>query len=206
MPRPSRKGLNWVYAVAAIGLFFAQGCSEPTIPKPHGYPRVDLPEHEYRVHTDSCGFAMEIPSYGSIKHVTNPWQTNDSNSSCWLNLELGRFQATVHCTYFALDNTDQLNTFFEESHSAVFSHDIKATSIATKSFEFPDRRVSGLMYELGGPVASPVHFFATDSVQNFMRGSLYFDHLPNPDSLEPSLNHVTQDIIHLIESLNWTSS
>jgi hypothetical protein len=59
---------------------------------------------------------------------------------------------------------------------------------------------------LSGPVASPLQFFATDSTNHFLRGSLYFDHSPNPDSLKPSLAHVEQDIIHLIESLAWTNT
>ena len=62
------------------------------------------------------------------------------------------------------------------------------------------------MYNLQGPVASPIQFFATDSCEHFLRGSLYLYHSPNPDSLQPSLAHIEKDIVHLIETLAWNET
>ena len=47
---------------------------------------------------------------------------------------------------------------------------------------------------------------ATDSANHFLRGSLYFLHVPNPDSIAPALEHVTKDVVHLIETLKWEAS
>jgi gliding motility-associated lipoprotein GldD len=54
-----------------------------------------------------------------------------------------------------------------------------------------------------GNAASPAQFYVTDSVRNFLRGSLYFNHTPNADSIAPAANYVLQDMIHMIETLEW---
>ena len=83
---------------------------------------------------------------------------------------------------------------------------MKAAGIRTQQFDFTEQRVSGVMNNLQGPVASPYQFFASDSASHFLRGSLYFDHAPNPDSLQPSLAHIEKDIVHLIETLAWNET
>ena len=94
----------------------------------------------------------------------------------------------------------------EDGHKMVFAHEAKATGIAAQQFDFPENNVSGLLYELSGPVATPLQFVATDSTNHFLRGSLYFLHVPNPDSIAPALEHVTKDVVRLIETLKWKAS
>ena len=61
----------------------------------------------------------------------------------------------------------------------------------------------GVLYHIGGPVATPVQFFMTDSSQYFVRGSLYFNHTPNPDSTAPVVRHLLGDIEHIMRSIEW---
>ena len=61
-----------------------------------------------------------------------------------------------------------------------------------------------MIYVLEGPVAAPIQFFVTDSTSNFMRGSLYFNHAPNPDSTAPVLERMEADIRRIMESLEWS--
>ena len=61
------------------------------------------------------------------------------------------------------------------------------------------------MYNLQGPVAVPFSFLLP-TASHFLRGSLYFDHSPNSDSLQPSLAHIEKDIVHLIETLAWNET
>jgi gliding motility-associated lipoprotein GldD len=63
--------------------------------------------------------------------------------------------------------------------------------------------VYGLVYDLGGAVASPVQFYLTDSTNHFLRGSLYFEAKPNPDSIAPVLAYVKKDIELFTRSLEW---
>jgi len=63
--------------------------------------------------------------------------------------------------------------------------------------------VYGILYDLKGNTASSVQFYVTDSVKHFLRGSLYFEAVPDADSLAPVINFFRGDIVHLIETLKW---
>jgi hypothetical protein len=60
-----------------------------------------------------------------------------------------------------------------------------------------------VLFVLEGPVATPLQFFVTDSV-TFTRGSLYFNHRPNPDSVAPVLARLESDLQLLMETIEWT--
>ena len=61
----------------------------------------------------------------------------------------------------------------------------------------------GVMYDISGDAASSVQFYLTDSVRHFIRGALYFTLQPNSDSLSPVIEFFREDILHLIETLEW---
>lgn len=61
----------------------------------------------------------------------------------------------------------------------------------------------GSIYEITGNAASNVQFHITDSTHNFIKGSLYFYVKPNYDSILPAVNYIKEDILHLIETLEW---
>ena len=56
---------------------------------------------------------------------------------------------------------------------------------------------------LDGESASPLQFMLTDSVSRFFRGALYYDCVPNADSLAPVTRYLKQDVVELIQSFNW---
>jgi gliding motility-associated lipoprotein GldD len=60
-----------------------------------------------------------------------------------------------------------------------------------------------MLYNIKGNTASSVQFYLTDSVNHFLRGSLYFDVKPNKDSLAPVINFIRGDIEHFMESFSW---
>ena len=59
------------------------------------------------------------------------------------------------------------------------------------------------MYEIEGNAASAYQFHLTDSTNHFVRGSLYFNNIPNQDSIQPVLEFVKEDITHLFETFVW---
>ena len=61
----------------------------------------------------------------------------------------------------------------------------------------------GMLYEVEGNAASQAQFYLTDSTDHFITGSVYFNSLPNYDSIVPAANYLKQDIKHLMESLQW---
>ena len=61
----------------------------------------------------------------------------------------------------------------------------------------------GSLFMLDGESASPLQFMLTDSVSRFFRGALYYDCIPNADSLAPVTRYLKQDIVELIQSFKW---
>ena len=187
--------------VLTIVIVALASCEDPPVPKPRGYHRIEFPAFEYAPYAHPCGVSFEVPVYSKIERIE---RGAPEAGICWFNCAVPRFSAKLHCTLMPIDNEAQFASLVEDAHQMVFSHEMKAAGIRTQQFDFPERHVSGVLYNLQGPVASPIQFFATDSTTHFLRGSLYFDHAPNPDSLQPSLAHIEQDIVHLIETLAWT--
>ncbi len=191
---------SWAMALAGL---LATGCQDPPMPRPRGYFRLDVPEATFAPKTTPCPVHFEAPTDCRVESVLDqaapPLQ--EKGLSCWFNLAYPQWKARLHCTYFPLQG--DLETRLKEAHDMTFSHDIKSSGIAKRRFTFPDHRVHGLLYELDGPVATPLQFFATDSVNHFLRAALYFEHVPNPDSIAPAYDRIALDVIHLIETLEW---
>ncbi len=57
--------------------------------------------------------------------------------------------------------------------------------------------------ELDGYVPSQFQFYTTDSVNHFFRGALYFNTKVQNDSLAPAIEFVKQDIMNLLNTLEW---
>jgi gliding motility-associated lipoprotein GldD len=178
--------------VAAVIAASLASCDYTPVPRPRGYFRIETTPPKYTAYEAPCGLSLELPHYAKVELMAE---------TCWFNLRLPSFHARLHCTYFEV--SDNIDVLIDDAFSLAFKHEIKATAIGQEAFHWPERRVHGVVYDLEGPVASPVQFFATDSTTHFLRGSLYFDHTPNPDSLEPALAHVRNDVRHLIESIQW---
>ena len=70
-------------------------------------------------------------------------------------------------------------------------------------FQNPQKKVYGILYDLTGNTASSVQFVLTDSVHHFFRGALYFDNVPNKDSIAPMSDYIREDIVHMMETFEW---
>jgi len=172
------------------------GCGQPSVPRPAGYFRIDLPEKSYVRYETPCAYSIEYPDYGKIN--LRPAVATDT---CWMDLEFPAFRAKVHLTYFNLDGN--LASLTEMSRELAYKHTIRADAIDERVWADDSARVYGILYDLKGNTASAVQFFVTDSTRHYLRGSLYFMAQPNEDSLMPVISFLREDIIHLIETLNW---
>lgn len=184
------------FLVFALAVVLAACGNDRPAPKPVGYYRIDLPRPSYVERTfGDCPFAFEISKYSRLEVFEK------DQHPCWFNISYPNLHARIHMTYKPVDGN--LREFLEEAHSLAFEHEVKANRITTKRIENDSARVYGLIYDLGGSVASPYQFYLTDSVANFVRGSLYFLAEPNPDSIQPSLAYVKRDMEHFIRSFRW---
>lgn len=183
------------FIVIFICVLLTSACDEPLIPKPKGYFRIDLPEHSYRpAEFDKCPFRFEIPVYSEILP-----DTNRLSEPCWWYVVFPKFNAALYLSYKPLKNN--LYQFIEDAHSLAYSHTVKANEINHRKILMGKN--GGLMYEIGGNAASPLQFYLTDSVNHFLRGSLYFNALPNADSVAPVTRFLKTDIEHMLQTLEW---
>jgi gliding motility-associated lipoprotein GldD len=179
-----------------ILVFCLAGCQENYTPKPKSYFRIDFPEKKYITYESDCPYSFEYPVYAVIA----PFKGSGSEP-CWINIEFPGYKGKIHLTYKSVNN--DLSRYVEDVRTLAYKHIIKADDIIEKPVSFPDRNVYGLIYDIRGNTASSLSFYLTDSSRNFLSGALYFSVIPNKDSLAPVVRFFSQDIQHLIETLNW---
>lgn len=175
------------------------GCGKKAQPKPYGYFRIDIPEHEYVEMTNLGPYSIEASIYCQPDKSDN---THATEADEWINLVYPTINAKIHLSYKRI-NASTFQQVTEESHSLAYKHTVRADAIQESYYGNDTTRVYGILYEMKGNAASPAQFYVTDSVSNFLRGSLYFNHTPNADSIAPAANYVLQDMIHMIETLKW---
>jgi gliding motility-associated lipoprotein GldD len=172
-------------------------CEQAYTPKPRGYFRIDLPEKDYISFDTTFPYSFEYPAYANI--TGDP---HSPNEKYWINLNFPDFKATVHVSYKVIDGN--LVTYLEDAHTLVTKHISKADAISDSLIIDSSRNLFGLAYSLyGSGAASPYQFFLTDSSTNFVRGALYFNTVPNNDSLEPVIDFIKEDILHLFDTFQW---
>ncbi|MBR6091228.1 MAG: gliding motility lipoprotein GldD [Bacteroidales bacterium] len=184
--------------IALILLVLASSCGDKNPqPKPRGYFRIDLPDKQYVTLDTMRYYSFEYPTYSTITPDYHSLQEKD-----WVNVEFPRFKGTIHISYKQVN--DNLGEYLEDAYFMITKHIGKATGIRDSVIINKEKDVYGLMYYLDGEgVASPLQFYLTDSTEHFMRGSLYFNVVPNNDSLQPVIDFITDDVRHLINTLEW---
>jgi gliding motility-associated lipoprotein GldD len=90
-------------------------------------------------------------------------------------------------------------------HNLVFRHTVKADGIEEKQFFNDETNTYGTLYKLHGDAATHTQFFITDSVNHFLRGVVYFDAVPNEDSLRPVNQYMYEQTVRLMETVKWIS-
>lgn len=176
--------------------FILISCNDVPIPKPKGYFRIAFPEKKYLLFDTTYPYIFEYPQYSTIepdKNAPEPY---------YLNINFPTFNGSLYVTYKKINKN--LDTLIEDSHIFVNKHIPKATSINKKVWNNSIDKVYGLTFDIEGiGAASPFQFYLTDSTSNFLRAALYFNNIPNNDSLAPVIQFLKTDLNHLIETFKW---
>ena len=178
-------------------LLFTSCGSESVVPKPKGYMKTNYPEKKYALAETNCMYTFEIPEYAFIQNKETP------GDSCFKDIAIPYFNATVHITYKTVTHDTVLAKYIDDSHGLAYDHAEKADDIQKKAIIDTTRNVYGIYYEIIGNAASQIQFFVTDSTHHFVRGALYFNHRPNYDSLLPAINYLKEDIDQMIKTFKW---
>lgn len=171
------------------------GCDADYSPKPSGYFRIATPDAEYQMFEEDCHYQFEFNEVAKLKE----------KGACWYDIRYPQLKATLQLTYREV-NENNLDTLLQEGHNLAYKHTVKADGIEEKLFLNEEQEVYGLLYKLKGEAASSLQFFMTDSTDHFLRGVLYYYASPNADSLRPVNEFMEQELVHLIESLQWVDS
>ena len=200
-------------------VFVLLSCNSPFLPKPRGYFVIPFPKHQYQSFTkDGFPYEFEYPVYANI---TRDGMLSDENpdNPYWFNVDFPQFNGRIYISYKTIGGystykiktasgyRDSLvkNTFEglrDEAFKMTFKHTLRASSIEDSLFQ-TSNGVSGVFFKVGGNAATANQFFVTDTLHHFLRGALYFDAVPNSDSIKPVVEFLQHDLHHIIESFKW---
>jgi len=182
--------------VFALLFFIFNSCNRVEIPRPYGYFRVELPKHQYRM-IDTLGLPYRFDLPTNAKLISR----DSKNDKFWIDIYYPKLNASIFCSYKPVKGN--LIDLLEDTRKIVYKHSIRADGIGERAFDHSENNVHGILYDLTGNTASSVQFVLTDSLHHFFRGALYFNNVPNKDSIAPMSNYIREDVIRIMESFEW---
>ncbi|MEY2964105.1 MAG: gliding motility lipoprotein GldD [Bacteroidota bacterium] len=180
-------------------MLLLSSCDTTPIARPMGHMRIGLPNAEAYVLTPSpmgCPISFERNEQSKIN-------LKDS-SNCWIDVYFPTLRSTVQLTYKPVG--EDFEAMVRDAQKLAYKHTIKASGMREQFFAYPEKKMYGMYYEMSGASAATTQFYATDSTHHFLRGVLYHYSVPNPDSLQPVTDFMRSEILHLIETLEWTNT
>ncbi len=180
----------------------APSCKKRYVPKPYGYYRIELPEHSYQAVTpNGAAVSFEMSEAAVLDYKVGDMAVSSEAGKGWFDVVYPSLNVAIHCSYKPVSGN--LRQLSDDAQEFVFKHAGKASAIPEQGYEDEDNRLYGVYYELRGNTASPCQFYLTDSVSHFFRGSVYFNCIPNQDSLAPVVTYLEEDIKHIMETTRW---
>lgn len=190
------------YSLVLLALLSLAACGSNTsdnyVPKPKGFPRLDLPAPNYGLLEPTHPYQFE---YNKIARILP--DTFARSEPDWIFINYPMFKASVQLTYKPVKHdVNRLRAMLEDAYKLAARHNIKAYAIEQRKI----RLKSGLeasIIDLTGEVPSQVQFVTTDSTTHFLRGALYFNTATENDSLQPVIQYIRKDIMHILNTLKW---
>ncbi len=184
-----------VYSCVLVSLNVA--CTREFLPKPLGYNRLILPEHEYLPLPDSFPYTFEYSRHARLLR-----DTSRISERYWIEIYYPMLKSNIHVTYKPVNGEKLLREFMDDSYTLTAKHQIKAYAINEAITKTPSGKTA-VIAELEGEVPSQFQFTVTDSSRNFLRGALYFDTKVANDSLAPAIEFMKRDMMQIINTLEW---
>ena len=186
------KGLYWCLF---LGLMACQ--TQSYAPKPKGYARLHLPPHTYQALPDSFPYFFEFSTQAQVLKDSS-WMAEPY----WIYVYYPDFQASIQITYKPIHGKRTLaEEYLSDAYKLIARHQVKAYAMQEHLLRVPIGQVS--YTRLVGEVPTPIQFHATDSVDHFFRGAVYFDTATKNDSLAPVIEYLHEEVLHLLRTLRW---
>lgn len=198
------KSINKIFLASLFAIILVLTSCEETVysPKPIAYPRIHFPDKgDFVQYTkDECPYTFEYPSYATIKLQRDNF--SKQIMPCWFNINFTDFNATIYMSYKEIGQEISLEKVLEDAHKLKNAHNKKADFIDEARIKNKNG-VEGELAEIGGNVATNVQFYLSDYEKHYIRGSLYFQASPNIDSVQPIVDFIKEDMMHIFESFEW---
>lgn len=176
-------------AILVLGMLFV-ACKEEVLPKPKAKLRLEYSKPELtELQTDHFRFDYNKSAKVKIKNSTS------------LTLKYPEMKGEIFINYRKVDNN--IGKLLSDAQRLSYEHSVKADGIVERPFVSEAHKVYGMFYEVTGNAASQAQFYATDSTEHFLTGSLYFLTRPNYDSIYPAAAYLQNDIRRIMETLRW---
>lgn len=209
-----------LFIIIASLAFLLMACNDTYTTKKRGYYRIDFPEKKYQPFNDAgFPYSFEYPVYGKILRDSTFFE-NNPDDKYWVNVDFPDFNARLFLSYkiiggnsvYKIKGSDgqyrdsigrnDFDKLVNDAYNLTSKNEIIASSIRDSLF-VTKNGVSGVLFKVGGNVATGRQFFLTDTTKNYLRGALYFNATPNADSTKPVQEFLQKDIEHLINSFKW---
>ncbi|MDR5589172.1 gliding motility lipoprotein GldD [Christiangramia sp. SM2212] len=182
-----------ILAITGV-LLLCVSCKDDPQPKPKGFLALEYPEANYKRIDIGCPYSFEVNTVAEIAPSRN-------RIPCWIDLNYKAMNGAIFLTYQPVRNN--LDSLLLDAQKLPLQHTIKADVIEGDVYTNELNNTYGIFYEVDGNAASQAQFYLTDSTDHFITGSVYFNILPNFDSIVPAAEYLKKDIKHLMESLRW---
>jgi|SRR5690606_8806309 len=166
-------------------------CKDDVLPKPSAMLRLEYPEPNFKNFSTACPYEFKINEMAKVV----------DKKGCSYNIDYPKMKASIFITYKKIDGN--LEDLLKDAQKLTYDHVVKAANIIEQPFVNEGDKVYGMFYQVSGNAASQSQFYATDSLNHFLAGSLYFYAKPNYDSILPAADYIENDIRKMIESLKW---
>ena len=189
--------MNKIISLLLIFFTIFFSCVESNLPKQSAFLRIEFPE----------------PNYIALKEIKIPIDFYYNLSAANINvinpekfsLNYPKMNLVVDISLNEITKAEDLENKFRDFSLTLETHSKKSNGMFIRDYEDLNNRVYAKIFELRGDVASPIQFYLTDSISNFISGSLNLKFKSKYDSIFPTIQYVKNDILFFVESLNWRS-
>ncbi|MEN9918728.1 MAG: hypothetical protein RL662_1164 [Bacteroidota bacterium] len=174
-------------------------CNKQAIQQAATIEKIEIPTSEAKRYTFRT-FAFDCADIAQLDTLKSA-----NKGHIWFNIIYPELNSIVHCSYLPITKST-FNKAIEDNYQLVYGHITVSEGIDQHLYSNNATNVAGIMYQLRGNVATPIQFYATDSVNHFLRGSFYYTKDMQTDSIEAITEYISKDIDRLMNTLKWISS
>jgi len=165
-----------------------------SLPKQDAYLRIEFNEPNYLIYKSQNSKINFL--YNARSSSLKP------TSARTINLDYKKLGMSLDLSFDKLNDETELTNYLRDFNLLLDAHTKRSNGFLIKEFENRNYSTYGKLYELRGDVASPIQFFLTDSINNFIHGSLNMTVKSKYDSIYPSVQYIKNDILVFFESIN----